>query len=112
MKKFIFDHIIYPIFRKQVESKLDDLRPTIVYSVQRESSGKVFVRANKTLPIGSSVLIYSCEKDAYSPEDGYLCTLEKVYAQGKVIEIASNDSKILLTFQKEVPSVGLLVKVI
>ena len=111
LKDFIFWKILYPIFQQQFDQLIDDYRMSQVYSIDIDSSGLIYVKLNKSYPLGSQIIIYKPSQELYSEDSReFLGILEEVYAYGKVVECSKYFSKILILKQEKEIVLGLFAK--
>lgn len=112
-RNFVFEKILYPVFRKQFNRFIEEKRLGQVLKSEN-LNGEVRVTVNKIFKKNVSVTIYAVGKTAHDPEfkDHILCNLEDVYAYGRVVEVHEdlNQCVVLLTYIKLPVPVGALVK--
>ena len=110
-KDFMFNKVLYPLFRKQIDRKLNSIKTGFVKSFYVTEKGLTHVHVDKLYPLASKVTLYKETKPLYDPDTNeYLGMLEEEYASGYVTEIQSDCSHILLNNQKKSLELGLLSK--
>lgn len=112
LRNFVWNVIVYPLFRSIIDEKLNAAKPGFVKSFQITDKGLTKVYIDKKYPLASHVILYKQTTPLYDPDSQeYLGHLEEVYAKGYVIEYADDFSVVLLNNQSKNLEVGLLSKV-